>query len=377
MSEEKPRTKIRFLDLDKYLGSPNLVGEGGGKEKDEIDEALEKIAKRKAQEIKMLELDKYLLETKKELKELKKESGKGERSEETERSEITPETAMALAKLPEEQRNLVIQTYTMLKSAEKGGNTLGLMLPMLIGYAKANPQAQQNDMIRFAEVVANQIKTGMELAKASQPSPQQASFDPVALIKTFAEVMQTNVQKPLEEAIQRLQPQPSAIEQILMDDKLFERAKALGMFGGGQPQQTNPEILLEIEKLRTERDMKLEEMRQQHQKWLMEQQMEQQKWKQIGSIIEGPVGNVLQTLGRAGADRIRAGKGVAQPIPDVRVEQIQCPKCGKTFYANVLADYAVCAHCGSILTKVPSQPSGAETSGQTAEQEGEPQPAQQ
>ncbi|MFN3330496.1 MAG: hypothetical protein ACK419_06185, partial [Pyrinomonadaceae bacterium] len=112
-------------------------------------------------------------------------------------------------------------------------------------------------------------------------------------------------------------------------------------------------------------------------KWLMEQQMEQQKWKQIGNIVQGPVGNVLQTLGRAGADRIRTGKGATQqPIPEVKVEQIQCPKCGKTFFANILADYAVCAHCGSVLTKAPTQPSGAEASGQATE-EGEPEPAQQ
>lgn len=379
--KNKPRTKIRFLDLDKYLGNPNMVGQGEGEKKDEIDETLEKIAKRKAQQIKMLELDRYLLEQKKELKQLKEEEGKST-TEEGERSEVTPEVAMALSKLPEEQRNLVIQTYTMLKGAEKGGGgAMAYMLPMLIGFAKANPQAQQSDMVRFAEVMANQIKTGMELARASQPPPQQATFDPITLVKTFAEVIRDNVQKPMEELVQRVQPQSSALEQLLLDDKLFERAKTLGMFGGGQPQTTNPELMLEIEKLRTERETALKQMEFEHRKWLAEQQMEQQKWNIIGQIVQGPVGNVLQTIGSAGADRIRSGKAPAQQqIPGVRIEQIQCPKCGKPFFANVLADYAVCAHCGSVLQKAPTtQPSGGtQPSEQTQQpQEGEPEPAEQ
>ena len=354
------------------MGNPSLAGSVGEK-RDEVDEALEKIARRKAQQIKMLELDRYLLEQKKELEKLKGEEGKPE-NKEGEKSEITPEVAMALAKLPEEQRNLVIQTYTMLKGAEKGDKTaLAYVLPLMIGYARANPQAQQPDLVKFAEVMVNQIKTGMELAKASQSSPQQSSFDPIALVKTFAEVIRDNVQKPLEEVVQRIQPQPSALEQILLDDKLFERAKALGMFGGGQQQTPSPDVLLEIEKLRTEREMKLEELRQQHQKWLAEQQLEQRKWEQIGQIFQGPVGNILQTIGSASAERIR-GKTPAKPIPNVKVEQIQCPKCGKAFYANTLADIAVCPHCGVVLSKAQS---GVEKPSEQVQQQSESEPEQQ
>jgi hypothetical protein len=350
MSDEKPRTKIRFLDMDKYLGTPNLVisGESEGK-KDELDEAIKKAAERKVQKIKMLELDRYLLETEKEIKELKGEE-KDEKTSQEAKSEVTPEVALALAKLPDEQRQLVISTYGMLKGAEKGEGTMAYMLPMLIGFARANPQAGQNDMVKFAEVMSNQIKTGMELARQSQPQ-QQSSLDPIALVKTFAEVIRDNVQKPLEEVVQRIQPQPSALEQILLDDKLYERAKTLGFFGGGQPQQSNPEIMFEIEKLRTERELKMKEMEQAHGKWLAEQQLEQRKWEQIGQIIQGPVGNVLQTIGSAGADRIRAGKTPAQQIPNVKVEQVQCPKCGKPFYANSLADCVVCPFCAAVLQK--------------------------
>jgi ribosomal protein L37AE/L43A len=365
MSEEKPRTKIRFLDLDKYLGTPSLAA-GESEKKDELDEAIRKAAERKVQKLKMLELDRYLLETEKEIKDLKGE-GKEEKASQEAKSEVTPEVAIALAKLPDEQRQLVISTYSMLKGAEKGEGAMAYMLPMLIGFARANPQAGQNDMVKFAEVVSNQIKTGMELARQSQPQ-QQSSFDPIALVKTFAEVIRDNVQKPLEEVVQRIQPQPSALEQILLDDKLFERAKTLGMFGGGQSQGTSPEIMLEIEKLRTERELKMREMEQAHHKWLAEQQLEQRKWEQIGQIIQGPVGNVLQTIGTAGADRIRGGKTSSQQIPNVKVEQVQCPKCGKPFYANTLSDVAVCANCGAVLTKAPS---GAEKQSEQTEQQGE------
>ncbi len=357
----KPRSSVLYLEGDKFLGELALAKKKEEEEEeDEIDKTLKELTKSKIMKLKSLEVDKYLLQTEKEVEELKKDVEKKKNPEE---SEITPETAMALAKLPEEQRNLVIQTYTMLKSAEKGGGAMAYMLPMLIGFAKANPQAQQNDMVKFAELVTNQIKTGMELARANQPQPTQLSFDPIALVKTFAEVIRDNVQKPLEEVVERIQPQPSALEQLLLDDKLFERAKTLGMFGGGGGQPQQSDILLEIEKLRTERDLKIQEMEQEHKKWLAEHRLEEQKWQQLGSIFQGPVGNVLETLGRAGADRIRTERGAmpqaqaqAQPqiqiqIPGVKVEQIQCPKCQKPFYANVLADYVICAHCGSILAK--------------------------
>ena len=187
---------------------------------------------------------------------------------------------------------------------------------------------------------------GFELARQNHPQQPQVQYNPVDLIKTFADLIRENVQKPMEELVRRVQPQPSTLEKILLDDKLFERFKSLGLFGGGQPQQASPEIQLEIEKLRQERDFKLKEMEQQHQRWMMEQQMQMQRderrWQVVQNLMQGPLGRVIQTVGGAAAAKI----GGSQPPKPVLAS---CPNCGGTFYTSSDAKIAVCPHCNNLL----------------------------
>jgi hypothetical protein len=76
--------------------------------------------------------------------------------------------------------------------------------------------------------------------------------------------------------------------------------------------------------------------------WLTEQNLEAKK---------------LDHIGKNARDKIRGcAQSSAQSIP-VKVEMIACPSCGKPFYANVLADYAVCANCGMVLRKSEAKPS--------------------
>ena len=139
-----------------------------------LEEALEEEDRELIHEAQQLKIKKIIKQREKELKELeegeKEENVKGEA-----KSEITPDLAIELAKLPEEQRQLVLQTYATLKGAEKGEGVLTCMLPMLIGCSRANPQAQQNDIVKFAEVMTTQIKTGIDLAKSTQPAPTTIS----------------------------------------------------------------------------------------------------------------------------------------------------------------------------------------------------------
>jgi hypothetical protein len=375
MSEkkEKPRSSVFVAEVDRWLGNPAL---GQTESKDPVDRALEEAVERKVRRLKMLELDKYLQETEKEIKELRGEKEMKEEKEEKIDPLLVP-YAVELSKLPDEQRNKVIAIVHALSSKE--GSPLAWVVPLAMGVVKANPGEDTNSLLKTADILANQIKTGIEIGRQTQAQPQSNvnPFDgAVQLLKAFGEIMRENVQKPLEEAISRIQPQPSVFEQILLDDRLFQRAKELGLFGG-HPQGLESEAALrlqkEIEQLKTEREMKLAELKQEHDKWAMEMQMEMKKWEQVGKLFEGPAGQFIQMIGGATADRIRGSGGSSSAqgtqIPGIKVEQITCPSCNKQFYVNALADYAICPHCAQVLQK--KGPGGEPEGGAEAPAEGQ------
>jgi len=332
--------------------------------KDPLDEVLEEEERELAREAKRLRLQEIIEKRKRELEKLK---GRPERGAGGVLEDVSPVMAMEIAKLPDEQRAKVIETIRLLKSAEKA-SPMEWIIPLVIGSVKANPNQDVSTLADFAKTVGDQIKTGMELARSGQPQ-SQSSFNPVELIKTFGELIRDNVQKPMEELVQRVQPRPSALEQILMDDKLFERAKALGMFGGPvqqQPQSVTPELKkldLEIERIKQDTALKLKEMELQQQRWMAEQQIELQKWKQVGELFQGPVGKTLQILGGGVARKI-SGYGGQQPS----VTQLTCPKCGKQFPVFADADKAICPYCGVVLAKTGGE--------ETAQKQAESQPEQ-
>jgi len=75
------------------------------------------------------------------------------------------------------------------------------------------------------------------------------------LAKAFEKLIKENIQKPMEELVQKIRPAPSPLERILMDDRLFERAKALGMFGGDIRQK-----LIELELKLMELEIRIEKL---------------------------------------------------------------------------------------------------------------------
>jgi hypothetical protein len=354
--KDKPRSTIFVAEADRWLGT-TLRGEREAR--DPVDRALEEAAERKVRRLKMLELDKYLLETEKEIKQLKGEEAMEREKGEGKEDPLLVPWAMELSKLPDDQRNKVISIVHALRGG-RHGSELAWIVPIALGVTRANPGESVDSLVKVAETMANQIKTGFEIARQQQAQPQ-SNTNPlemaVQFIKALGEMVREDVRKPLEEAVAKIQPQPSALEQILMDDKLFERAKELGLFGGRPQEGLTTEAALrlqkEIEQLKTERDVKIEELKQAHEKWKMEMQAEMHRWEQVGKILQGPVGQFVQMIGGATADRIRgqpqAQKGSAPP--GVQVEQISCPSCQKQFYVNALADYAVCPFCAMVLQK--------------------------
>lgn len=65
--ERALRIVIARAELDRYLGSPVLMGEMGAEQKDEVDQLIENDTKRKVRELKKLELDAFMVQKKKEI----------------------------------------------------------------------------------------------------------------------------------------------------------------------------------------------------------------------------------------------------------------------------------------------------------------------
>jgi hypothetical protein len=63
--ESKPKSTIYFTDLSKWLGSSTAVVGDREDVEDELDKAVEEATRRKIRHLKMMELDRYLWETKK------------------------------------------------------------------------------------------------------------------------------------------------------------------------------------------------------------------------------------------------------------------------------------------------------------------------
>ena len=232
MSEKKSKSE-RLYDLVEKRTVVRKV-------RDPLDEVIEEEERELAREAKRLRLQEIIERRKREIEKLKGESKEKSKGEAL--SGVSPAMAAELAKLPEEQRKAVIETYAMLKAAEKGKAGMDLLLPLLIGFVKANPQAKQPDLVEYAKVMNEQLKTAMQLveSKKDKEKKAEAAWSPVELIKTFGDIIAEKIERPFQELIQRVQPAPSPFERILMDDKLFERAKALGMFGDRYSNSPSP-----------------------------------------------------------------------------------------------------------------------------------------
>ena len=112
---------------------------------------------------------------------------------------------------------------------------------------------------------------------------------------------------------------------------------------------------------KSEIDLKLKEMEQlerienrrldyEERKVERKEEAEIKKWEQIGKILEGPIGKVVENMGKAGADKLRG-----RPTSSIKPVSITCPNptCGKQFLADENASIVICSHCGAVLEKQP------------------------
>jgi len=321
----KPRRRLyEILERDET---------GDDKVKSELDELIEEEEKELIREAKKLKLEEILLRRKARIKELQKKLGLTEMN-----SEISPYALKELAKLPEEEIQKIMRIYAMFKATEKTSVPGGL-LPWLIGYARANPGSNEKAMVDFAKTVSSAFTEGLKLGTQITGRASKSSESLTEVLKIMKEMVYEPIKKTLDDLSKKMQPQPSPLEMILMDDRLYQRAKELGLFGGKQtPQVSDPKIMLEIEKLRSETQLKLKQMEHQLNIELAKLGLERTKMSQLTGFAT--------RLGAAVARALEEGGEEVEEYSSSAIRE-KCQVCGEMLTVRPGQKKVICPSCGT------------------------------
>jgi hypothetical protein len=106
-----------------------------------------------------------------------------------------------------------------------------------------------------------------------------------------------------------------------------------------------------LENLRQSREVDLKKLDWEQRKWESEREDSSKKWELVKKALTGPIGQAIQSMGSAGAERVRQG---ARRMP--KVLEISCAQCKQPIYIDANADAVVCGKCGAFMEKQKPEP---------------------
>jgi hypothetical protein len=261
------------------------------------------------------------------LKKYKEEAGLNDdgrkKAQEMANQPIPPELILELSKMPDEQREKALEIYQRLVIAQKSGEN-NWALPLAIGAVQGNPSASKNDVGEFAASLAKMFETGVTVAK--QASTQ---IDPLNLVKTTAEIIEKA--HPQEGQQQQSYSNPIADALAVLDE--FEKRGLLAKPSPQQPESLEVKKLeIELEKLRTERDLKLRQLDLEFQKEARKMGIEEKKIETLTSGVE----RIARAAGTAFGEGEQEGTSSSVPagvqaLPTTReaiLSEFPCQVCG-------------------------------------------------
>ena len=330
MSEKSEKPKGRtmneiILDMDKGSGSGS---------KNQVSRILDQQTELMAKQVEKSQMEQIMAET--------------------ERKKIEEENRLKLARagqMPAEPQQR--------EAPQEAKNILDAVR---IGVEVAKPQKSEGGSLgEIVKGMADMFKTGVEVGRG-QAQPQQPQQNTFEMMKQYHEMF-------LKPVLDQLTNKDKEIMQMRMDQ--IEKRLTTQV----SPQDYIKTIKQTSEELglssagKGEIDIKLEEMRQAHDVDMAKLGFETRKWEHqkdsegktieqvkdlIKTVTEGPVGEVLKSLGDAGADKIRGSGKKNSP----NIVPITCPNCQGKFPANDQLTKINCPLCGAELQKatVPTPP---------------------
>jgi len=344
---------------------PQLMGRFRRVGKSALDLELEAEDAMMARDLKELRIEELNLKRKTRMAKLRKEMDRLEKEidDSDQNGGDMPRMSVAMAqqisKLPEDERQKVIETYAMFRSLDQSKGRGDALLPLLIGFSKSNPGTQQSDMATYAKAMSDQFKTGVDVVKSL--TPKEKPSNATELLKIFRDLVADSVKKPMEELAKNMQAQPSAFEQILMNPEMFSRAKEIGMFGSREPRAGSSNIDLEIEKMRGERELSIKKMDLDWRKSLLEIEAKDRRSDQLlstlaplSAVLATPVAQRMQSFGQQqGAAHAPINRPPSQVQPQGTTILLKCtPECGyegPMHFPGEPPETVNCPKCGHLL----------------------------
>lgn len=223
-------------------------------------------------------------------------------------------------------------------------------------------QPQGNSAKEIVEALTAGIKLGNDSRPPPAPVQQAPQVNPVELIKLGADLQRPGIDAVNAKDRQILDLKLKEIENKMPQDPIEtlkyvkEMAGTLGLSNGAKS-----EIDLRLAEMKQNETLEMAKIDWEKEKWKSDAENELSKYEFLGKILEGPVGKAIQSIGNAGAERVRP-HGSPNTMP--RPVQTQCPNCQKVIYVDADAATAICGNCGAQLQKsgeAPQQPAQPET----------------
>ena len=322
-------------------------------------EVLDKIKAAKAHELDSLVIDTEIAKYKKQL----------QGTDNTQQTATTPPlTALFVGKNAEEIQAILkgltsedIQKLQLI-TANMNTNQLGALLQFV-----KQPDTTRNDIFGL-------FKLMLEMNNRQQPQQGITLEGIAALMRAMKETQappqpQTDVYKVVMDLTKPLYDSLRLKDREVYDAKLKEieakmpspldeQIKYVKEMAGalGLGNQGSSELDLKLEELRQNREIDIKKLDWEEKKYEMEQDADSRKWEQIANILKGPVGDVMKSLGAAGADRVRGGRPPNHAGKILKPVQTQCPNCSSKIFVDAEAETAVCGSCGAVLQKQGQQP---------------------
>lgn len=377
MSEEEVRRgkkmKKQGADLIEIIGK--IPTSSRSTPEDELSRVIDEQIRLKTKEYKLKLLDKMSKELDKELVELD-EILKTAKPRETLRIDagsnhidIDIRLATELAKMPEEERKKVIETYAMLRAAERSAANPNILLPMLIGFSREHRDASKEEMFQWGKLQLETMKTAWDMAKAGE-KPRDGSDSIKLFMEVFKEILEKDREArklEFEMLMKKMEEmrQPSLLEAIVFDEKTRNALKEIGLFNPPRQQQgIDPRIQLQIEQMKMQHEKDLKRMEMEFQLKLEELRAQQQRTaamlqgiRQIGFAAaqaltqEDVMSEQPQNVAMATGEKVRSnvvGVGSEPGSLSEEVVTLDCPTCKKPITFPKTAETVQCPFCNSM-----------------------------
>ena len=358
MSTRKKKAKTEKIPQPVYRGGsmgldPALMSGLRRFRKNPIDDALESEDAVMAREFKTMRVEEANMKRRVKMAKLQKEIDKLEKETEKKDSgdsdlpRISVAMAQQIANLPPGERDKVIETYAMFSSMARGKGDS--MLPLLIGFSKSNPGTPQVNMLDYAKAMSDQLKTGIDLAKAF--TEKEKPSNAMEFMKVMKDLVIEGVRNPILTAMERNQPQPSAFEQILLNPEMRSAAKEMGMFGGNEPRTGSTDIDLKIEQLRSTNQLEIKKLDLDWRKSLLERDANDRRTDAVltalaplSAILSGPIDQRMRQFGQQQAAAHVPPGGI--PPQNAILINCSCGYQGPMTFQGSLPDKVNCPNCG-------------------------------